>query len=63
MEIRDRILLWLILPLQVVVLVQTFLLIILTQLVAQVEVLVKEAMEAAGLNRLHSHVVKLKAKS
>ena len=29
----------------------------------QVEELVKESMEAAGLNRLHSHVVKLKAKS
>ncbi len=30
---------------------------------AQVEALVKQSMEAAGLNRLHSHVVKLKAKS
>jgi phosphotransferase system enzyme I (PtsP) len=30
---------------------------------AQVEVLVNEAMEAAGLNRLHSHGVKLKEKS
>jgi phosphotransferase system enzyme I (PtsP) len=29
----------------------------------QVEELVKESMEAAGLNRLHSHVVKLNAKS